>query len=259
MTEEIKRPKNETSTYPMRINKYLSFKQIATRREADELVKNKKVFINGRLAVLGSKVNEQDKVELKQGKDIKKYVYFAYNKPVGTISHSPQKGERDIKQNLKKIAKDEKIAKSAVDMNSLFPIGRLDKDSHGLIILTNDGRITDAMLNPKYFHEKEYVVKTKEKLRSNFKEKMEKGVNIEGYHTKPCKVTIVNENTFRVILTEGKKHQIRRMCAALFQEVSDLKRVRILNIKLEKLKPNALKEIVGDELTTFLNQVLHQP
>lgn len=244
--------------YPMRINKYLSFKKIATRREADELIEKKKVFINGKLAVLGSKVNKQDKVEVRQDKDAKKYVYFAYNKPVGTISHSPQKGEKDIKQNLKKIAKDEKIAKNSIDMNSLFPVGRLDKDSEGLIILTNDGRITDAMLNPKYFHEKEYIVKTKQKLRNNFKEKMEKGVNIEGYHTKPCKVTIVNENTFRIILTEGKKHQIRRMCAALFQEVDNLKRIRILNIKLEKLKPNSLKEIVGTELTTFLNQVLHQ-
>ena len=87
---------------------------------------------------------------------------------------------------------------------------------------------------------------------------MEAGVNIEGYKTKPCKVQILNDNTFRITLTEGKKHQIRRMCSALFQEVADLKRERIMNIKLGKLMPNALREIKGEELATFLNQVLHQ-
>src|SRR6185369_7883885 len=99
----------------------------------------------------------------------------------------------------------------------LFPLGRLDKASHGLMILTNDGRITDQLLNPKYFHEKEYLVRTSNKLRSSFKQKMEKGVNIEGYQTAKCKVKILNDFAFRIILTEGKKHQIRRMCSALFQ------------------------------------------
>jgi len=228
--------------YPMRINKYLAWKKISTRRGADELVENKKVFINGKLALLGSKVNENDKVEIKGNKNPKVYIYFAYNKPIDTITHSPQKGEHDIREDLKNttISKD------------VFPIGRLDKNSHGLIILTNDGRITDQLLSPKYFHEKEYIVRTSNKLRSNFKQKMEAGVNIEGYVTKKCKVTIINKNTFRVILTEGKKHQIRRMCSRLFQEVSDLKRERIMNIKLGNLKPNGFKEIKGEELITFL-------
>jgi len=221
----------ETLIYPMRINKYLALKKIATRRGADELVKNKKVFINGKLAVLGTKVKETDKVEVRGSKP-KEYLYFAYNKPIGIETNSPRE--------------------------DLFPLGRLDKNSHGLLILTNDGRITDQLLNPKYFHEKEYLVKTLGKLRSNFKQKMEAGVDIEGYQTKPCKVKIINENTFRVILTEGKKHQIRRMCSNLFQEVADLKRERIMNIKLGNLKPNALREIKGEELATFLNQVLHQ-
>jgi len=228
--------------YPMRINKYLAWKKISTRRGADELVENKKVFINGKLALLGSKVNENDKVEIKGNKNPKVYIYFAYNKPIDTITHSPQKGEHDIREDLKNttISKD------------VFPIGRLDKNSHGLIILTNDGRITDQLLSPKYFHEKEYIVRTSNKLRSNFKQKMEAGVNIEGYVTKKCKVTIINKNTFRVILTEGKKHQIRRMCSRLFQEVSDLKRERIMNIKLGNLKPNGFREIKGEELITFL-------
>ena len=219
------------NNYPMRINKYLALKKISTRRGADELVKEKKVSINGKLAILGSQVNEKDVVEVKGAKQ-KKYLYFAYNKPIGIETTSPREG--------------------------LFPLGRLDKNSHGLLILTNDGRITDQLLNPKYFHEKEYVVKTSNKLRSNFKQKMENGVNIEGYITKKSFVTIINDFIFRIILTEGKKHQIRRMCSSLFQEIADLKRERIMNIKLGNLKPNALREIKGEELTTFLDQVLHQ-
>lgn len=236
----------EKNLYPMRINKYLASKKISTRRGADELVEKKKVFINGKLAVLGSRVNETDVVEIKGNKNPKVYVYFAYNKPIDTITHSPQKGEHDIKDDIKNTS----IPKD------VFPIGRLDKNSHGLIILTNDGRITDQLLSPKYFHEKEYVVKTSNKLRSNFKQKMENGVNIEGYITKKCKVTIVNDFTFKVILTEGKKHQIRRMCSALFQEVADLKRERIMNIKLGNLKPNNFREIKGEELSIFLTKVL---
>src|SRR6185436_15806832 len=183
--------------------------------------KEKKVFINGIPARLGSQVNEKDKVEIRGNKE-KKYAYFAYNKPIGVETASPKAG--------------------------LFPLGRLDKNSHGLLILTDDGRITDALLNPKYFHEKEYLVRTSNKLRGSFKKKMEAGVNIEGsenYQTKKCKVKIIDDFLFRITLTEGKKHQIRRMCSALFQEVADLKRERVMNIKLGNLKPGSLREIKG--------------
>lgn len=217
------------SSYPMRINKYQALKKISTRRGADELIENKKVFINGKLAVLGDQVNEGDKVEVKGEKE-KEYKYFAYYKPIGIETSSPKEG--------------------------LFPLGRLDKASHGLMILTNDGRITDKLLNPKYFHEKEYVVRTSNKLRTSFKKNMEAGVEIEDYKTKPCKIKILSDFTFKIILTEGKKHQIRRMCAALFQEIADLKRERIMNIKLGTLKPNEFREIKGKELSTFLDQVL---
>jgi 23S rRNA pseudouridine2604 synthase len=243
--------KNIDTLYPMRINKYLAWKAISTRRGADELIKQHQVFINDKLAELGSKVNEKDKVEVRgqiKGSIEKPYVYFAYNKPIGIITHSPGENEKDIKENMK----NKRIPKD------VFPLGRLDKDSHGLIILTNDGRITDRLLNPKYVHEKEYVVKTSNKLRSIFKQKMEAGVNIEGYQTKECKVKIINDSTFNITLTEGKKHQIRRMCSALFQEIADLKRIRIMNIKLEKLRPNEFREIKGEELSIFLDQVLHQ-
>lgn len=229
----------------MRINKYLADKKISTRRGADELIKEKKVFINGKLAVLGDQVNETDKVEVKGAKTAE-YKYFAYNKPVDVITHSPQGEESDIKEEIK----NKNIPKD------VFPIGRLDKNSHGLIILTNDGRITDALLNPKYFHEKEYVVRTSNKLRASFKKNMEAGVDIEGYKTKPCKIKILSDFTFKIILTEGKKHQIRRMCSALFQEIADLKRERVMNIKLGTLKPNEFREIKGEELKTFLGQVL---
>jgi len=222
----------------MRINKYLADKKISTRRGADELIKEKKVFINGKLAELGDQVNENDKIEVRGAKQ-KEYKYFAYNKPIGV--------ETESLQNMSKAAFD-----------NVFPLGRLDKDSHGLLILTNDGRITDQLLNPKYIHEKEYLVKTSNKLRSNFKTKMEAGVNIEGYQTKPCKVQIINDFTFRIILTEGKKHQIRRMCANLFQEIADLKRERIMNIKLGNLKPNARRKIKGEELKTFLDSLLNK-
>ena len=144
---------------------------------------------------------------------------------------------------------------STVRIPGVFPLGRLDKNSQGLILLTDDGRVTDRLLNPENAHEKEYAVKVKDKLRSSFEAKMEKGVNIEGYVTKPCKVEIVNENSFKVILTEGKKHQIRRMCVALFQEVSDLKRVRIENITLGSLKPGAHRAIEGAELALFLKRL----
>lgn len=216
----------------MRINKYLALQKLSTRRGADELIKDKKVFINGKLAILGSKVNDGDKVEIKGAKE-KKYLYFAYNKPTGVETSSPQEG--------------------------LFPLGRLDKASHGLLILTNDGRITDRLLNPKYVHEKEYIVKTSNKLRSSFKNKMEAGVNIEGkgeyLKTKKCKVEIINDFTFKITLTEGKKHQIRRMCSSLFQEVADLKRIRIMNIELGDLKPNSMREIKNKELSDFLSHI----
>lgn len=222
----------------MRINKYLADQKISTRRGADELIKSKKVFINGKLAELGSQVNETDKVEVR-GAPKKEYLYFAYNKPIGIETNSPRE--------------------------DLFPLGRLDKNSHGLLILTNDGRITDQLLNPKYYHEKEYIVRTSNKLRSSFKKKMEAGVNIEslpagrqGYTTKPCKIKILNDFVFKIILTEGKKHQIRRMCSALFQEIADLKRERIMNIKIGNLKDGGLREIKEEELTIFLDQVLRQ-
>lgn len=233
------------NVYPMRINKYLALHKHSTRRGADDLIKDKKVFINGKLAVLGDKVNEHDSVEVRfRGKQVP-YIYIAYNKPVGVVTHSAQEGEVDILQKIK----------HQVAIKDIFPIGRIDKESHGLIILTNDGRITERLLGPKYFHEKEYLVKTREKLRNNFKDKMEAGVKIEKEQTAPCKVQIINERTFKIILTEGKRHQIRRMCVALGNEVVDLKRIRIMNIELGKMPAGSHREIKGKELEVFLRSL----
>lgn len=228
--------------YPMRINKYLAREGVATRRGADEFIARGKVLVNGRVAKLGEKINEGDRVELRDKSAPKKFLYFAYNKPVGVITHSPQMGEKDIK-------------KSVALPKDIFPIGRLDKDSSGLIILTNDGRITDRLLNPDYVHEKEYRVRTSEPLRESFKKFMEAGVNIEGYITKPCIVRKTGPKSFNITLTEGKKHQIRRMVSAMHNTVVELERTRILNIRLDNLATGTWRAIDGDELKTFLAQI----
>ena len=229
----------EPAKYPMRINKYLAHKNLCTRREADVMIEAGKVMLNGKRAVLGDKVRETDQVKVLFR--VKKYRYFAYNKPKGVITHSPGEGEQDIRQ--------------SIPLVGVFPIGRLDKDSHGLIILTDDGRITDKLLNPDYEHEKEYIVTTVGPLPSSFKAKVEPGIDIEGYQTKPCTVTILSPRRFSIRLVEGKKHQIRRMVAAFGAAVSDLERTRIMNVKLGLLRNNQHRELKGVELETFLKSL----
>ncbi len=226
--------------YPMRINKYLAQKNICSRREADGLIEAGKIRINNKRAVLGDKVQETDVIKVAQNCQ-KKLFYYAYNKPMGIITHSPQ-GEKE---------------KSIMDIvkipQKVYPIGRLDKDSWGLIILTNDGRITDKVLNPEKKHEKEYAVRVNKIMKDSFIDKMARGVRLDdGYKTKECKVQKINEGMFSIILTEGKKRQIRRMCSALGYNVVDLKRVRIMSIKIKGLKPGEFREIKGDELKNFL-------
>jgi len=220
----------------MRINKYLATKKYCTRREADELITKGKVFINGKLAVLGDKVGEKDVVDVKFRQ--KKYRYYAYNKPRGIITHSPQGDEKDIAM--------------VSPLAGVFPVGRLDKDSYGLIILTDDGRIVDHLLNPDYVHEKEYLVHTAQELRPSFKEHMEKGVDIGDFVTKKCAVEVVGPKLFKITLTEGKKHQIRRMCAAMHNDAIELERTRIMNIRVKGIPPGGHRAIDGRELELFL-------
>jgi 23S rRNA pseudouridine2604 synthase len=232
------------ATFPMRINKYLAHKGHSTRRDADALITKGFVFVNGKRATLGDKVQETDTIEVRT-KTLRTYIYLAFNKPKDVVTLADTKGEKDIISMLP----------SDLKRLRLFPLGRLDKASSGLILLTNDGRITDRLLNPAYDHEKKYDVTTKLPLRASFAEFMEKGVDIEGYLTKATNVEVLGENRFRITLTEGKKHQIRRMVVAMHNEVKDLKRTSIMNIALGNLPLGGYRRIEGKELMTFLSSL----
>lgn len=230
--------------YPIRINKYLALNNYATRKGADELIKKGYVFINGRKAVLGDQVYRDEDVTVSNKAPKKNYVYYAYNKTVG-ISTNPDINTKDILQVTKFKEK-------------VFPIGRLDKDSRGLIIMTNDGRVTDRLLSPEYVHEKEYVVKVEPNFTDKFLELMANGVHFDKFISKKCKVwrhTAKSKDTFNIILTEGKKRQIRRMCEALHHTVINLKRIRVMNIELGNLNEGEYREIKGDELDTLLKSL----
>ncbi|MFZ2193329.1 MAG: pseudouridine synthase [Candidatus Moraniibacteriota bacterium] len=230
--------------FPIRINKYLAYNNFCTRREADEIIKSGRVKINNRLAVLGDKVQDGDDVKIdKNIRRNKELIYLAFNKPRGIVTHSPQAGEKSIEDIVKFPQK-------------VFPIGRLDKDSHGLIILTNDGRITDRMLNPDHYHEKEYLVTVDRKMSPAFIKQMTDGVILDdGYKTRSAIVRKIDDLTFSIILTEGKKRQIRRMCERLERTVQDLKRVRIMNVELGNLKSRESRKIEGLELENLLKSI----
>lgn len=231
----------EKPLYPMRINKYLANKGFSTRRGADDLITRRKVTINGKLAVLGSKVNQGDIVKMVNAKGAPKLNYFAYHKPLGIIRSINSEKEPDIVL--------------ARELAGCVPVGDLDKNAHGLVLLTNDGRITERLRNPATTPEEEYTVRVRGKLRSSFRAKMAEGVEIEEFKTKPQHVKILGENIFAIALKEEKNNQIRRMCVALFQEVTDLKRTRIGNITLAGLKAEEHRAIEGEELKTFLKEL----
>jgi 23S rRNA pseudouridine2604 synthase len=229
--------------YPVRLNRYLYLKNYCSRRQADLHIEKGLVNINGKRAVLGQKVFEGDVIEIDAQIEKKKenFVYFIFNKQAGIVTRNPQKSEKTISD----------VWVKAKQLN-LHPIGSLDKASTGLVFLTNDTRIVDKLLSPKYHHEKEYRVRVDKTLPPSFAEKMSRGVNIEGYVTKKCEVEVTGDRSFKIILTEGKKHQIRRMCAALGFQVKELRRTRIMNLKLGA----QLKEGQGRELTVTEKMVL---
>lgn len=224
----------------MRINKYLAQQGHATRRGADTLVQQGKVYLNGARAQLGAMVQQGDTVEVRNA-PVRTYTYIAYHKPVGVITHSPQQGERDVRMTS--------------GLQGVFPVGRLDKASSGLLLLTNDGRVTDRLLNPSAAHEKEYEVVVREKIPPFAPKAWERGVDIGGYTTKPARVRVLGDNRFRIVLTEGKKHQVRRMCEALHLTVVSLLRVRINNVTLGTLKPGEHKVLAGRTLEQFLQSI----
>ncbi len=231
----------DTPVYPMRLNRHLAIKNFSSRREADKLIEKGLVTINGVRAKVGDKVKETDKVEVdgKLKQAWKKYRYFLYYKQAKIATHTSLLGQKSIKD----------VSGLPADV---FPVGRLDRASQGLMLMTNDGRITDKVLNPEYAHEKEYVVKVNKKVNTFFIRWMSEGIQLEDFKTKPCIVTAVDDQVFKIILTEGKKHQIRRMCTALGYEVRDLKRIRIMDLRIGLLKPGQYKELRGKTLTEFL-------
>ncbi|MHA0858271.1 pseudouridine synthase [Paenibacillus sp. CMAA1364] len=205
----------------MRINKFISETGFCSRREADKRVENGEVTINGILAVLGSQAEQGDDVRI-NGQSLaakKKHIYIALNKPLGITCTTEQHIHGNI---VDYVGHEERI----------FPIGRLDKDSEGLILLTNDGDIVNKVLRSEGKHEKEYLVLVDRPVTESFVRGMSSGVKILGEMTRPCEITKLSDRQFRIILTEGKNRQIRRMCQAFGYEVKALQRVRIMNIHL---------------------------
>lgn len=232
----------------IRINKFLTKYGFCSRRFGDQLIKDGLVFINDEVATVGCSVHKTDKVFIKEGKNLKeivrkvKKVYLAFNKPLGITCTTCQKDKSNI---IRFINYPERI----------FNIGRLDKNSHGLILLTNDGDIVNKILRSENNHEKEYVVKVDKKITESFLNKMRNGVWILNQLTKPCKVSKINENTFKIVLTQGLNRQIRRMCEKCCYKVINLKRIRVLNIKLGNLKIGEYREICGKELSKLFSLI----
>lgn len=221
----------------MRINKYLGETGACSRREADAWVEAGRVTVNGVRAVLGTKVAEGD-VVLVDGEPLRakpKRVYLALNKPAGIECTT----DRDVPGN---------IVDFVGHRERIFPIGRLDKDSEGLILLTNDGDIVNTILRAEHEHEKEYVVAVDRPLTPEFLDGMARGVPILGTVTNPCRVTPVGRNTFRIVLTQGLNRQIRRMCEHFGYTVRRLQRVRIMHVHLGDLPSGRWRNLTPSEL-----------
>ena len=230
----------------IRINKYLSEVGYCSRRGADRLIEKGKVKINGEIPEIGTKVNEGDHIEV-QGKIIEvskkqKNIYLIFNKPIGIVCTTDQKVEPDNIVDFIKYPK------------RIFPIGRLDKRSEGLIFLTNDGDIVNKILRARNNHEKEYIVSVNRPINKDFIQSMSSGVEILNTITKNCFVKQLGPKKFKIILTQGLNRQIRRMCESLGYKVHSLKRTRIMNIKLD-LPTGSYREFTKKELLE-LNKLL---
>jgi len=232
----------------MRINKYLSEAGIVSRRGADKWIEDGRVTINGQPAELGSRVEPEDEVRV-DGKPVKteeQLVYIALNKPVGITSTT----ERHIEGNV-------------VDFVNhplrIFHIGRLDKDSDGLLLLTNDGDIVNEILREEHGHEKEYIVTVDRPITKEFIHKMESGVEILDTITKPCKVKQLGPRKFNITLTQGLNRQIRRMCSALGYNVRRLQRTRIMNIHLGNMPIGQWRDLTEKELKEMFRLLDYEP
>ncbi|GAB7219501.1 23S rRNA pseudouridine(2604) synthase RluF [Vibrio comitans] len=224
-----------------RLNKFISETGFCSRREADRLIEQGRVTINGKIPEMGTKVTSEDEV-LVDGKPLRakrKAIYIALNKPTGVTCTT----ERDIPGN---------IVDFIGHKERIFPIGRLDKPSDGLIFLTNDGDIVNKILRAGNNHEKEYVVRVDRPITSEFLKKMASGVSILDTVTLPCEITKESEYSFRIVLTQGLNRQIRRMCEALDYRVFKLRRVRIMNITIDGIPNGKWRYLSDEEVKTLL-------
>lgn len=226
------------------LNKFISSTGICSRREAEKLIVEGRVTINGKPTQLGNRVFEGDVVKI-DGKPLKakpKTLYIALNKPVGIVCTTDSKERKNI-------------VKFVGHPQRLFPIGRLDKPSEGLIFLTNDGDIVNKILRAGNNHEKEYIVSVDKPINDRFIQRMSNGIPILGTVTKKCKVEKLSDKTFKIILVQGLNRQIRRMCEYLGYEVIKLKRTRIMNVQLNNLKVGEWRELTSDEMQK-INQLV---
>ena len=233
-----------TDNEGIRLNKYIASSGLCSRREADSLIENGKVTINGIVAVQGTKVNEGD-VVLVGGKKITPdddMIYIAFNKPLGVTCTTDKRDPSNI---IDFIGFDERI----------FPVGRLDKNSSGLILLTNDGSIVNKLLRAENGHEKEYLVTVNRPYDKNFIKQMESGVPVLGQLTLPCKIKPAGDKTFKIILHQGLNRQIRRMCEYLGYKVTKLKRIRFMNINLGDLETGKWRYLTPDEKKELLKDI----
>ena len=226
----------------MRLNKYIAYLNIASRREADKLIKDGKVKVNGEIIINPAiQVGENDKIIC----DIENYksekIYIKLNKPVGYVVSNNKKEGKPIYKLL-----DEKLKK-------LYPVGRLDKDSKGLILFTNDGIFSRKIIGEESECEKEYYVKLEGNISDGALKKLEFGISLDGKKLKPAIVKRVSKNSFNIILKEGRNRQIRRMCEKIGFEVILLKRLRISNIYLNDLQEGKFEYLTKDEINSILN------
>ncbi len=227
----------------MRLNKYISETGVCSRREADKWIEAGRVTCNGQKAALGTQVADGDDVRI-DGLAVgvkKKQIYLALNKPVGIICTT----ETHIKDN---------IIEHVRFPERIFPVGRLDRDSEGLILLTNNGDIVNEILRSENNHEKEYVVRVDRPITDLALRMMASGVKIMGEKTKPARVDRINSCAFRIVLTQGLNRQIRRMCSALGYKAQRLQRVRIMNVHLRDLKSGQWRHLSAPELAGLLPQ-----
>lgn len=230
----------------MRINKYLSEAGVCSRREADRLIKEGRVTINGILALLGSILSEGDEVRV-DGSLIKgntKKVLIAFNKPKGIVCTTADPKSKDVN-----------IVEYINYPERIFPVGRLDKDSEGLILLSNDGDLSNKIMKARNYHEKEYEVEVDKPFDDEFLKKMSEGVPILDTVTRKCKLRRTGKTSFNIILTQGLNRQIRRMCEYFGYRVVKLKRIRIMNIKLGSLKSGTYRNITEVEYNELAKEL----